>query len=108
MQAPRTILAGVALLALLILGIACGKKSTIPTAPPANPPVCSVNPTNLDFGSVRVGYGSDLTFSIANTGGGTLAGTLSDTSAAFILLGVTSYSPTAGQSADFTVRFAPL
>jgi hypothetical protein len=107
MHAPRTILAGVTVFALLILGIACGKKSA-PTAPRPDPPVCSVSPETLSFGSVRVGYGSDLTFSIANTGGGTLSGTLSDTSAAFILLGVTSYSLTHGQYADISVRFAPL
>lgn len=108
MHAPRAILAGVTLLALLVLGIACGKKSSTPTRPPVDDPMCAVSPESLNFGSIRLGSATDLTFSIANTGGGTLSGTLSDTSAAFTLLGATSYSLTAGQFADFTVRFVPL
>ncbi len=89
------------------LWTACGKKSS-PTAPPANPPVCTVRPTSLDFGIVPLGHGSDLSLSVTNTGGGTLVGTLIDTSTAFTIFGDPSYSLAAGQGAGFTVSFAPL
>lgn len=108
MHAPRPLLAGAVLLTLLVLGIACGKKNTAPTAPKPDPPACSVSPETLSFGSVRVGSAADLGFSITNSGGGTLAGSISDTSAVFTVGSETSYSLTAGQSAYFGVRFAPL
>ncbi|MGB3093200.1 MAG: hypothetical protein WBC42_08320, partial [Candidatus Zixiibacteriota bacterium] len=46
--------------------------------PPQEDPVCGVDPTSLDFGTVTVGGSSDMTFDISNTGGGTLSGTVSE------------------------------
>lgn len=108
MRSPRRLIVVLGIIAAVTLWTACGKKSSTPTSPQVDDPVCAVSPESLDFGSVRVGYGADLTFSVANSGGGTLAGALSDTSAAFELVGSDSYSLTAGQAATFTVRFAPL
>lgn len=108
MHSPRRLIVILGVVAAVSLWTACSRKSSTPTSPHVDDPVCAVSPESLDFGSVRVGYGADLTFSIANSGGGTLAGTLSDTSAAFRLIGSDSYSLTAGQAATFTVRFAPL
>jgi hypothetical protein len=67
-----------------------------------------VDPTSLDFGTVTVGDFLDLTFSISNTGGGTLTGTVSETCDDYSLVGDVSYSLGSGQSKDFTVRFEPL
>jgi len=106
MHAPHRTVTALLLIAPLCLWTACGKKSA-PTAPRANPPVCSVNPTNLDFGTVAMGSPTDLHFTIKNTGGGTLSGTLSDTSSVFTLVGTKTYSLAAGDTADFLVRFTP-
>jgi hypothetical protein len=72
------------------------------------PPVCVVDPTSLDFGTVTVGDSLDKTFNISNTGGGTLSGTVSETCDDYTLVGDVSYSLGSGQSKDFTVRFEPL
>jgi hypothetical protein len=83
----------------------CSKKSSsLPTQPPAGP-VCSLSATALSFGTVTVGSSADRTFTLSNTGGGTLSGTVSEASAEFALVGVAAYSLTAGQTASFTVRF---
>jgi hypothetical protein len=75
---------------------------------PAQPPLCDVDPTSLDFGTVTLGDSADLTFSISNIGGGTLSGTVSETCDDYYLVGDVTYSLTSGQSKDFTVRFKPL
>jgi hypothetical protein len=75
------------------------------TVPPPSP-VLSVNPSSLDFGSVPVGQTSDLTFTVQNTGGGTLTGNVA-TSGAFSIIGDSSFSLTANQSKVITVRFSP-
>ncbi len=71
-------------------------------------PVCSVSPTVLDFGSVEEGSFADRTFSIQNTGGGTLSGTVSASCTGYSLpSGGGSYTLGAGQSRTVTVRFTP-
>lgn len=71
-------------------------------------PVCSVSTTALDFGTVTVGSNADLGFTITNTGGGTLTGSVSEGCPAFtILTGGGSYALSAGQVHEVTVRFAP-
>ena len=69
-------------------------------------PMCEVSIDTLDFGSVTVGESETLTFSITNTGGSTLAGTLTESCAAFSIPDP-SYSLTAGDSMDFDVVFSP-
>lgn len=72
------------------------------------PPECSVSPLTLDFGTVFVGGSKDMYFSVTNTGGGTLNGTVSESCSHYsIISGGGSYSLGAGQSHAVTVRFAP-
>jgi hypothetical protein len=68
---------------------------------------CEVSPTSLDFDTVCVGEYSDTTFTISNTEGGTLSGTVSEACADYSLVGDVSYNLTAGESDTFTVRFEP-
>jgi formylglycine-generating enzyme required for sulfatase activity len=71
-------------------------------------PVCQVDPTNIDFGTVGVGSQSDHTFTVTNTGGGTLTGTVSEACDHYsIVSGSGAFSLTASQSVTVTVRFAP-
>ena len=87
--------------------LACGKKSSSPpTAPPATPQ-CAVSTATLGFGSVAVGASADLPLTLTNSGGGTLAGTVTESCPGFAIVGGAGYSLTAGQSNAFTVRFSP-
>lgn len=70
-------------------------------------PVCQIEPTALDFGQVEVGASADLTFMLQNTGGGTLSGTVSETCGEFSVVGEAAYSLGMGESATFTISFAP-
>jgi hypothetical protein len=68
------------------------------------PAACQVDPDTLLF----IGGYLDSTFTITNTGGDTLRGEVSETCNHFsIISGAGSYSLTAGQSHDVTVRFQP-
>jgi Fibronectin type III domain len=69
-------------------------------------PVLSISPASRDFGSVAVGSSADLSFTVQNTGGGTLSGSAS-VSAPFSPVSGSPYSLTAGQSVNVFVRFAP-
>ncbi len=69
---------------------------------------CEVSPPQLDFGTVDQGSSVDRTFTIRNTGGGTLSGSVSESCDAFSLTaGSGSFSLAAGQSRSVTVRFSP-
>jgi len=70
-------------------------------------PVCFVQPTTLSFDEVEIGDSRDLTFTITNTGGGTLTGTIAEICPEFSIIGSDSYSLTAGQDQSFTVLFSP-
>ena len=71
-------------------------------------PACEVSTTSLNFGTVTVGNSADLTFTITNTGGGTLSGSVSETCDHYsIFSGGGAYNLTAGQFVTVTVRFAP-
>jgi hypothetical protein len=71
-------------------------------------PVCMVDPIELDFGTVPVGEFYDLDFYIANLGGGTLTGEVSETCDDFELdSGGGPYSLGPGEIILVTVRFAP-
>ncbi|MFA7331094.1 MAG: choice-of-anchor D domain-containing protein [Candidatus Delongbacteria bacterium] len=68
-------------------------------------PECSVTPTSLDFGTVLPGTVVTRTFTITNTGGGTLSGTVSETCAAYSITSGGNYNLGAGQSQTITVQF---
>jgi hypothetical protein len=68
---------------------------------------CTLDPASLNFGSVTVGQNADLTFTLRNTGSGTLSGTLTESCPAFAIVGSPAYTLAAGQSVTFTVRFSP-
>lgn len=71
-------------------------------------PQCTVSPTSLNFGDVAVGSTADRTFTVRNTGGGTLTGSVSESCADYSLpSGGGSYSLPAGGTRTVTVRFAP-
>ncbi|MFH1844776.1 MAG: T9SS type A sorting domain-containing protein, partial [bacterium] len=73
-----------------------------------DPAACSVSPASLDFGTVTVGSYTDDTFTITNTGGGTLTGSVSEPCDHFaIVSGGGTYSLSSGQSVVVTVRFEP-
>ena len=73
---------------------------------PEPPPACSVSEDTLDFGVVSPGGTVDLSFAITNTGGGTLAGTVSETCDEFsFVLGGGAYALAGGASDTVTVRF---
>ena len=69
------------------------------------PPACSVSPTALDFGTVLPGTALTRDFTISNTGGGTLSGTVSEGCAPYSILSGAAYSLGAGQSQTVTVQF---
>jgi hypothetical protein len=69
--------------------------------------VLSVSPSGLSFGSVTVGTTNDLTFTVRNAGGGTLAGTAS-VAAPFSVLAGGTYSLSSNQSQPITVRYIPI
>jgi hypothetical protein len=72
------------------------------------PPDCRLTPIHVGFGSVEVGSTKDLTFTIQNTGGGSLTGSVTENCDAFsIPSGGGGYSLAAGQAVTVTVRFAP-
>ncbi len=73
-----------------------------------NPPVCSVVPDTLDFGTVDIGTYADIAFTITNTGGSVLTGDVTEACGEYsIVSGGGPYSLTAGQFVTVTVRFEP-
>src|SRR5262245_41874851 len=83
---------------------ACGSDSNPPMVPPTP---CNTSPTNLSFGTVIVGENKDLTFTLRNTGTAQLAGTVTSPCGDFVIQGNATYDLAPGDSAAFTVRFAP-
>ena len=82
---------------------------------PVSGPVISVTPLSENFGSIGIGMTTNLTFTVQNTGSGTLAGSAS-VAASFNFVGVAgpysivsggSYSLGAGQSQTVTVSYTP-
>ena len=76
------------------------------TPVPTATPVLAVSPSALDFSGVNVGSSKDLSFTVQNTGGGTLTGSAS-TSAPFSIVGNNSFNLAANETQDLTVRFSP-
>ena len=70
-------------------------------------PQISVTPSSQSFGNVGVGSVKDLTFTVQNTGGGTLSGSISGLTAPFSCVSGCSYSLGASASQTATIRFSP-
>ena len=70
-------------------------------------PTCLVTPADLQFGEVILDTAADRTFTIENTGAGSLTGNVRINCPGFVLVGASGYSLDAGASQTFTVRFVP-
>ncbi len=70
------------------------------------PPVLTVTPASLNFGSVALSSHADLTLLIQNSGRGTLTGTVT-ASLPFTIMSGGTFSLGAGESQTVTVRFTP-
>jgi hypothetical protein len=79
-----------------ILTLACG----------AQDPVCDMDTGALDFNVATIGGSDSQTFTITNVGGGTLAGSVSETCDEFTV-SPGSYSLGAGEFETFTVTYTP-
>jgi hypothetical protein len=76
--------------------------------PCSNPPVCDVDPDNLDFGTIDANTTKDLSFVITNVGGETLEGTVSATCDHYsIPTGSGSFSLGADEFVEVVVRYEP-
>jgi hypothetical protein len=76
----------------------------------ALPPACVVSPETLDFGAVTVLTAKEDSFTVTNTGGGTLSGNVtfgSCTQFFAVFSGLGSLNLGAGQSKTIKVRFSP-
>jgi hypothetical protein len=69
-------------------------------------PILTVTPSTLDFGSVRVGRSKELSFTVQNTGEGTLTGTATATDP-FSVVTNSSFDVDAGELVLVTVSFSP-
>ncbi|MFH2051432.1 MAG: choice-of-anchor D domain-containing protein [bacterium] len=93
----------------LAVGAACGTIAL--TGEGVGTPVCAVDPAGgiLDFGELMVGGTVDLSFSVANVGGGLLEGTIipADCAGFSLQSGAGAFQLAAAESRTVTVRFAP-
>ncbi len=71
----------------------------------ALPPTCQLDVAALDFGAVLPGTVVTRSFSIANVGGGTLTGTVSENCPEFTISSGAAYSLTPGQSQQVELQF---
>ena len=69
-------------------------------------PTIAITPTNLNFGTVVIGNTSNLSFTVQNTGGGTLTGT-AGTTAPFSIIAGSTYNLLAGQTQAVMVAYNP-
>jgi len=72
---------------------------------PLPTPQCQVSLENLDFGVTGPGTALTRTFTITNTGGGTLTGSVTEACPEFSVQSGASYSLGAGQSQTVSLRF---
>jgi hypothetical protein len=92
---------------LLAAGCSDDKGSESSPTEPENPQ-CAVTPTQLDFGVLAPGDTKDLSFTVRNSGNGTLTGEVTEDCPEFsIVSGGGSFSLGAGESLTVTVRYAP-
>ncbi len=69
-------------------------------------PGIEVTPASQDFGTIRVGLITDGTFTVQNTGGGTLSG-IASVPSPFAIVSGSPYSLGAGETRVVTVRYSP-
>lgn len=70
-------------------------------------PLCNVQSTFLDFGSVNYSSSANRTIGIQNAGGGTLSGSITGAGVDFHFLDSPSFSLSAGQWAYIAFHFTP-
>ena len=70
------------------------------------PPVLNVSPSSVSFGRINLGTWKEQSFTVKNTGSGTLSG-IASTSAPFSITAGASYNLGPGASQRVTVRFTP-
>jgi hypothetical protein len=87
-------------------GWGTGAILTFTTPSAIGHPALSVTPASLDFGSVPVGSSRELSFTVTNTGSGTLTGNAS-VPAPFSIVAGSSFSLGERASTTVTVRFSP-
>jgi uncharacterized repeat protein (TIGR01451 family) len=71
------------------------------------PPLLTVTPSDLDFGTLAVGNTSTLSFSVINDGIDTLSGTSTVSGAGFALVSGSTFDVSAGQTGTVSVTFSP-
>jgi len=71
------------------------------------PPAISVTPASQDFGSVTLGSSADRSFTVQNSGGGTLTGNATTSATYYSVVSGGSFSLGAGATQTVVVRFAP-
>jgi hypothetical protein len=82
-------------------------STTAPIRVDVGPPILRVEPSTLvNFGNVVAGESKDVTFTISNAGGGSLAGTAT-VGSPFQILGSSNFVANASSSQQMTVRFTP-
>src|SRR5439155_1428143 len=86
------------------LGSNGGELSLAFTGTGVPPPVLSISPSTQYFGSVGIGASADFSFTIQNTGDGTLTGSAS-TAAPFSIVSGGSFNLAAGATQLLVVRF---
>jgi len=102
----RPLTAGTKLCPLVTGSERCGTITLSGVADPM--PACGLSTTLLSFPLTPVGASSEISFTLSNTGGGMLDGTISSPCAEFtIVSGGGSYSLAAGVVRPITVRFTP-
>lgn len=94
-----------ALCLLCLLVVRCGDDEPTATDPPKAE--CRISTSTLEFDTVTVGQSVELSVSITNAGGGTLAGTLFESCSEFSIVSGGSYSLDSGQTQEFQVRYTP-
>jgi hypothetical protein len=88
-------------------GSSCSNVTVTGTTSAGPPPAgCSVSPTFLSFGTVQQGLSATQTFTISNTGGSWLSGTISESCFEFSV-SQTSFTIPPYSSTSITVTFAP-
>jgi hypothetical protein len=73
---------------------------------PSTNPAINLSQTSLNFGSIETNTTTNLTFTVKNTGGGTLSGTAT-TSPPFSIVGGGSFNLASNASQTVTVRYSP-
>jgi len=92
---------------MIATGTECADVSCMGTGVEEQP-VCAVEPTTLNFGTIAVGDFLDRAFTITNTGGGILSGMVTEICDDFdIVSGAGPYDLGTGEFVDVVVRFDP-